>query len=97
MEFLSWILWAVLIFYLGTMIFSEYKRIIGRRRKIKIFVDSMHSTMYISPSKTTTDEEIKRMIDKYSDNYKVKIVSNNVEISGITKYIVDFTQKKKGQ
>ncbi|EGQ2707514.1 hypothetical protein O0G40_07995 [Staphylococcus pseudintermedius] len=51
--------------------------------------------MYVSPNKTTTDDELKTIIDKYSDTYKVKIVEPNTRIKGINTYVVDFTKNRK--
>lgn len=79
---------------------SEITRLIERintRKKIKLFLDSRHSTMYISPAKKTTDDELEMLVDKYNDTYQVKIIDKHTEIKGITEYIVDFTQNKKGQ
>ncbi|UXS43556.1 hypothetical protein [Staphylococcus delphini] len=56
----------------------------------------MHSTMYVSPNKNTTGDELKAIIDKYSDTYKVKIVEPNTRIKGINTYVVDFTKDRKG-
>ncbi|HGH0899310.1 TPA: hypothetical protein ACJHIU_001211 [Staphylococcus pseudintermedius] len=52
--------------------------------------------MYVSPNKKTTAEELKAIVDKYSDTYKVKIVEPNTRIKGIKTYVVDLTKNRKG-
>ncbi|XVK95984.1 hypothetical protein AABC03_01150 [Staphylococcus nepalensis] len=92
-----WLMQILLITFILVSFGNEIKRFVRRRNKVKIFVDSMHSTIYVSPAKKTTDEELKNIINKYNDNYEVKIVDTNTEISGITKYVVDYTRNKKRQ
>ncbi|PCF80172.1 hypothetical protein B4W74_00535 [Staphylococcus intermedius] len=82
--------------YMLFFIIREVKRKLLSRKTIHLFIDSMHSTMYVSPNKNTTDDELKTIINKYSDTYKVKIVEPNTRIKGINTYVVDFTKNRKG-
>ncbi|MTV23024.1 hypothetical protein [Staphylococcus delphini] len=82
--------------YMLFFIIGEVKRNLLSRKIIHLFIDSMHSTMYVSPNKNTTDDELKTIINKYSDTYKVKIVEPNTRIKGINTYVVDFTKNRKG-
>ncbi|MEJ7541969.1 hypothetical protein [Staphylococcus intermedius] len=82
--------------YMLFFIIREVKRKLLSRKTIHLFIDSMHSTMYVSPNKNTTDDELKTIINKYSDTYKVKIVEPNTRIKGINTYVVDFTKDRKG-
>ncbi|UXS57006.1 hypothetical protein [Staphylococcus delphini] len=86
----------LVIIYLLVFIVGEFKRKLLSRKLIHLFIDSMHSTMYVSPNKNTTGDELKAIIDKYSDTYKVKIVEANTRIKGINTYVVDFTKDRKG-
>ncbi|WP_353419238.1 hypothetical protein PYH66_13900 (plasmid) [Staphylococcus delphini] len=86
----------LVIIYLLVFIVGEFKRKLLSRKLIHLFIDSMHSTMYVSPNKNTTDDELKTIINKYSDTYKVKIVEANTRIKGINTYVVDFTKNRKG-
>ncbi|UXS58536.1 hypothetical protein [Staphylococcus delphini] len=86
----------LVIIYLLVFIVGEFKRKLLSRKLIHLFIDSMHSTMYVSPNKNTTGDELKAIIDKYSDTYKVKIVEANTRIKGINTYVVDFTKNRKG-
>lgn len=86
----------LVIIYLLVFIVGEFKRKLLSRKLIHLFIDSMHSTMYVSPNKNTTGDELKAIIDKYSDTYKVKIVEPNTRIKGINTYVVDFTKDRKG-
>ncbi|MEJ7540385.1 hypothetical protein [Staphylococcus intermedius] len=86
----------LLIIYMLFFIIREVKRELLSRKLIHLFIDSMHSTMYVSPNKNTTDDELKTIINKYSDTYKVKIVEPNTRIKGINTYVVDFTKNRKG-
>ncbi|UXS22597.1 hypothetical protein PYH72_13750 (plasmid) [Staphylococcus delphini] len=86
----------LVIIYLLVFIVGEFKRKLLSRKLIHLFIDSMHSTMYVSPNKNTTGDELKAIIDKYSDTYKVKIVEPNTRIKGINTYVVDFTKNRKG-
>ncbi|PNZ49046.1 hypothetical protein, partial [Staphylococcus intermedius] len=53
--------------YMLFFIIREVKRKLLSRKTIHLFIDSMHSTMYVSPNKNTTDDELKTIINKYSD------------------------------
>ncbi|QUM70318.1 hypothetical protein IPU22_05255 [Staphylococcus delphini] len=86
----------LVIIYLLVFIVGEFKRKLLSRKLIHLFIDSMHSTMYVSPNKNTTDDELKTIINKYSDTYKVKIVEPNTRIKGINTYVVDLTKNRKG-
>ncbi|WP_353419827.1 hypothetical protein PYH66_05530 [Staphylococcus delphini] len=86
----------LVIIYLLVFIVGEFKRKLLSRKLIHLFIDSMHSTMYVSPNKNTTGDELKAIINKYSDTYKVKIVEANTRIKGINTYVVDFTKDRKG-
>ncbi|UXS30197.1 hypothetical protein MUA33_05335 [Staphylococcus delphini] len=86
----------LVIIYLLVFIVGEFKRKLLSRKLIHLFIDSMHSTMYVSPNKNTTGDELKAIIDKYSDTYKVKIVEPNTRIKGIKTYVVDLTKNRKG-
>ncbi|EGQ3534058.1 hypothetical protein ACNQKW_001449 [Staphylococcus pseudintermedius] len=85
----------LIIIYMLVFIIGEFRRKLLSRKIIHLFIDPMHSTMYVSPNKTTTDDELKTIIDKYSDTYKVKIVEPNTRIKGINTYVVDFTKNRK--
>ncbi|AZB66585.1 hypothetical protein EAF28_03950 [Staphylococcus pseudintermedius] len=89
------LLYLLFTIYMLVFIITEIRRKLLSRKIIHLFIDSMHSTMYVSPNKTTTDDELKTIIDKYSDTYKVKIVEPNTRIKGINTYVVDFTKNRK--
>lgn len=90
------LLYLLFTIYMLVFITTEFRRKLLSRKIIHLFIDAMHSTMYVSPNKTTTDDELKTIIDKYSDTYKVKIVEPNTRIKGINTYVVDFTKDRKG-
>ncbi|PCF72831.1 hypothetical protein B4W71_08390 [Staphylococcus delphini] len=89
------LLYLLFTIYMLVFIIAEIRRKLLSRKIIHLFIDSMNSTMYVSPNKTTTDDELKTIIDKYSDTYKVKIVELNTRIKGINTYVVDFTKNRK--
>ncbi|WP_353420557.1 hypothetical protein [Staphylococcus coagulans] len=89
------LIYLLFTIYMLIFIITEIRRKLLSRKTIHLFIDSMHSTMYVSPNKNTTDDELKTIIDKYSDTYKVKIVEPNTRIKGINTYVVDFTKNRK--
>ncbi|MTV21431.1 hypothetical protein [Staphylococcus delphini] len=96
MTYLFLSLYLPFTMYMLVFIIAEFRRKLLSRKTIHLFIDSMHSTMYVSPNKNTTDDELKTIINKYSDTYKVKIVEPNTRIKGINTYVVDFTKDRKG-
>ncbi|EGQ3902560.1 hypothetical protein QS426_11655 [Staphylococcus pseudintermedius] len=84
---------AIMIYFL-ILIFNEIKKTIFPKNKIRLFVDSIHSTIYVSAYKKVTDEELNEILQEYGDTYKIKFVKPNVVIKGINTYVVNFNKKK---
>lgn len=90
-----YVTWGIFALLMIANLVKEFIFFKNRKTKINLFVDSLHSTMYVSPNKKTTDEELQKIIEEYKDTYQVKIIEPNQNITGINKYVVDFTHNKK--
>lgn len=90
-----YVTWGIFALLMIANLIKEFIFFKNRKTKINLFVDSLHSTMYVSPNKKTTDEELQKIIEEYKDTYQVKIIEPNQNITGINKYVVDFTHNKK--
>lgn len=56
---------------------------IKKRDSIGRAIDTTKGIMFVVPSKKTSDERVKEIVDKYSSDYDIKIVDHKDRVGGL--------------